>query len=90
MSYVDTTKVPDDAKVEIQNMSSGTLSYTLPSGVYRSFSSHMKMTVTAGELRELNTTQGGQVMLHQYLSVRNPDLAKEFGIAEDLIEHEYS
>ena len=87
MSYIDTSRIPDDTKVEVQNMTSGTLSYRLPSGPYRLFSNNMRMTVTAGELRELATTQGGRVLLQSHLSVHNPELAREFGVDEDTVEY---
>lgn len=90
MSYIDTTSISDDTRVEIQNMTSGTLSYTLPSGIRRNFSPHMRMTVTAGELRELGTSQGGLVLLQEYLCVHNPELAKEFGVTSDVIEYNWT
>ena len=90
MSYIDTSRIPDDTKVEVQNMTSGTLSYRLPSGPYRFFSSNMRMTVTAGELRELATMQGGRVLLQSHLSVHNPELAREFGVDESTIEYTWT
>ena len=90
MSYIDTSRIPDDTKVEVQNMTSGTLSYRLPSGPYRLFSNNMRMTVTAGELRELATTQGGRVLLQSHLSVHNPELAREFGVDEDTVEYTWT
>ena len=87
MSYIDTTSVSDDTRVEIQNMTSGTMSYILPNGVRRNFAPHMRMTVTAGELRDLATSQGGLVLLQEYLSVHNDELKREFGVTPDIIEY---
>ena len=35
-------------------------------------------------------TKGGRVLLEECLSVKNAELAKEFGISDDLLAHEYN
>ena len=44
----------------------------------------------AGLLRKLNYSYGGNVLLQDYLSVRNKELAKEFGVSDDTIEYNWT
>ena len=38
----------------------------------------------------MHYTKGGSVLLEECLSVKNAELAKEFGISDDLLAHEYN
>lgn len=44
--------------------------------------------VSVDELRRLNYTHGGQVLLHDYLCVMNDELRQEFGLGYDMPEYD--
>lgn len=89
MTAIDTTIVEDTDIVNVRNLMNHTVFYTTSSGVSRTFAPYMTLKVTAGELRELHYTSGGEVLLKNYICVENEELAKEFGVSEDVFEHEY-
>lgn len=41
-------------------------------------------------LRRLNYSHGGNKLLNEYLCVKNAKVAREFGVTQDLLEHEYN
>lgn len=80
-----------DAKyVQVQNLSSGSVVYSIPEDhVRRVFSSGETKNVTANELRKLYFQPGGASLIHDFLSVKDKDLALELGVSEDSFDHEY-
>lgn len=46
--------------------------------------------VSVDELRRLNYTHGGQVLLHDYLCVMNDELRQEFGLGYDMPEYDWT
>lgn len=86
----DTTAVNDEEKIAVRNLVDHQVGYTTQSGIRRTFAPGMTLKVSAGELRELNYTPGGNILLTDYLHIDNPELAAEFGVSEDSFEHEYS
>ena len=83
--------VPDSTQVKVRNMVDYTVGYRIEEdNVRRQFSPHEVKTVTAGELRKLDYTRGGHVLLTSYLAVQNKSLAEEFGIEEDVFSNEYN
>ena len=83
--------VPDSTQVKVRNMVDYTVGYRIEEdNVRRQFSPHEIKTVTAGELRKLDYTRGGHVLLTSYLAVQNKSLAEEFGIEEDVFSNEYN
>lgn len=76
--------------VEVQNITDHIVGYYSFEEKRRVIPSQASIKVTAEELRALHFTDGGHVLLHESLSVKDKSLAKEFGISEDLLEHEYN
>lgn len=83
--------VTDSTNVKVKNLVDYKVGYTVDEdNVNRQFEPYEIKQIRAGELRKLNYTRGGHVMLTQYLSVMNRDLANEFGIDDDSFDNEYN
>lgn len=83
--------VDGDKLVSVTNVTRSPVGYTLTSNnVRRIIPGGATIKVKAEELRNLNLESGGSVLIKDYLRVNNRDLALEFGISEDLFDHEYS
>ena len=54
------------------------------------FEPFQEKKVQAGELRALNYTTGGEVLIHNYLSVKSNDLREEFNIPSDMVEYDWT
>lgn len=79
----DTTMVP------VRNMVDHKVVYAIPELNRRVvFEPFQKKEVQAGELRALNYSTGGEVLLHNYLCVLSKDLRREFNIPKDQIEYD--
>lgn len=46
--------------------------------------------VSVDELRRLNYQHGGQILIHNYLSIQNQELRKEFGIDPTMVEYDWT
>nr|DAX32808.1 MAG TPA: hypothetical protein [Caudoviricetes sp.] len=87
----DIKNVPGDELVTVTNITRSPIGYTLSSNnVRRIIAGGATVKVTADELRNLNLESGGDVLIKDYLRVNNRNLALEFGISEDLFDHEYN
>lgn len=83
--------IADSTQVKVRNMVDYNVGYKIEEdNVRRQFSPHEVKTVTAGELRKLDYTRGGHVLLTSYLAVQNKSLAQEFGVDEDSFANEYN
>ena len=84
--------IKDDKIIPIQNLTASPVSYIIPeTNNARHFAGQqLRNDITAGELRSLYATRGGRVLLEDYLSIKDKELAKEFNISMDSFEHEYS
>ena len=83
--------VKDTDIIAVRNFTDQRGVYTIPEkNIRRDFSGFETKQVQAGELRELWFKSGGAKLLQDYLGVNNKELAKEFGITNDLFTHEYS
>ena len=84
--------VSDNTVVEVRNLVDHKVVYKIPEeNIRREFFAFEVKKVKASELRKLNYQYGGRVLLHEYLNVGNPELAKEFGIdCDDMIEYNWS
>lgn len=82
--------IDDNELIEIQNLTDHTVGYISYEGKRRVLPGQAIVKVSAGELRALHYTKGGSVLLEECLSVKNAELAKEFGISDDLLAHEYN
>lgn len=83
--------VSDDTLVTIENMVGHDVSYIISSlGVRRKLMPGVSLQVKAQELRALYAEPGGEVLLRNYLHVKEPKLQREFGISEDQIEYNWT
>lgn len=83
--------VDDNTKVEVRNLVGHETGYSVPElHVKRRFEPFETKRVEAEELRKLHYRKGGRIMLHEYLSVQNDELRKEFDIPEDQIEYDWT
>ena len=74
--------------VEVVNRSDGSAGYTLEDmGIHRSFTPGEVKKLTMGELRSLSYAPGGEVLLKEFLQIRNAEAVEEL-IGE--VEPEYS
>lgn len=79
----DTTLVP------VRNLVDHKVVYVIPELNRRVvFEPFQEKKIPAGELRALNYTIGGEILLHNYLSVKSVDMREEFNIPSDMIEYD--
>lgn len=86
MTIIDSKLIP------VQNLTASPVSYMIPetNNVRHFGAQQLRKDITAGELRALYATKGGRVLIEDYLSIKDAELAKEFNISTDVFEHEYS
>lgn len=82
--------IADDELIEVQNITDHIIGYVSYDGKRRTFPAQSIAKIPAAELRSLHYTKGGNVLIHDSLSVKNRELAEEFGISADVFEHEYN
>lgn len=82
--------IEDATIVPVKNVMRHDVGYTTLNGIRRYFAPGLTMNITAGELRELSYVPGGLVLLQDYLQVGNAELAREFGIEEDMVEYNWN
>jgi hypothetical protein len=76
-----------DTLVKVTNRDSGRVGYQIPeTGVNRQFGARETKEVTFGELEQLSFLPGGQVLLENYLVVKDPEALKALDIN---VEPEY-
>lgn len=81
----------NEETVKVRNLTDQEIHYIIPEkNVRRDFAPFESKEVEVSELRELYFKSGGRTILQEYLGVDDQELAAEFGISEDLFNHEYS
>ena len=81
----DTTLVP------VRNMVDHKVVYVIPELNRRVvFEPFQEKKIPAGELRTLNYSTGGEVLLHNYLCIKSNDLRAEFNIPKDMVEYDWT
>lgn len=76
--------------VQVRNLTGYPVVYRIPEdNIRRAFGGHETKEVKVEELRKLYYQPGGGVLLTDFLSVQDNDLAREFGVSEDSLTHEY-
>lgn len=81
--------INDSTLVPVYNMVNHRVVYTIPELNRRIvFEPFQEKKIPAGELRALNYTTGGEVLLHEYLCIKSKDLRIEFNIPSDQIEYD--
>ena len=80
----------DHVLVPVRNMVNHKVVYKIPDQNRRVvFEPFQERKVSAGELRGLHYTVGGEALIHDYLCVKNNDLREEFNIPKDQIEYDW-
>lgn len=83
--------VKDTAVIEVSNLVDHMVVYTIDEDhIRREFAPGEMKKIRAGELRKLYFTPGGDTLLQNFISVKNPDLAAEFGVSEDTVEYNWT
>ena len=81
----DTTLVP------VRNLVDHKVVYVIPELNRRVvFEPFQEKKIPAGELRALNYTTGGEILIHNYISVKSNDLREEFNIPSDMVEYDWT
>ena len=79
----------DNTLVPVRNLVDHKVVYVIPELNRRVvFEPFQEKKVSAGELRALNYTIGGEILLHHYLNVKSKDLRNEFNIPSDMVEYD--
>lgn len=83
------TILKDTTLVPVRNMVDHKVVYVIPELNRRVvFEPFQEKKVPAGELRTLNYSTGGEVLIHNYLCVKSNDLRSEFNIPADQVEYD--
>lgn len=81
--------INDNESITVRNMVDHKVVYTLPEINRRVvFEPFQEKKVPASELRALNYTIGGNILIHNYLCILNDEMREEFNIPKDLIEYD--
>lgn len=81
----------DDTLVLVRNMVDHKVVYVIPELNRRVvFEPFQEKKVPASELRALNYSNGGEVLIHNYLCILNDDMRAEFNIPSDQIEYTWT
>lgn len=85
-------QVKDSEIIDVLNIDSGPVVYSLPDlRVRREFNINEVKKIKAEEIRALYYAPGGKVLVDHYLSVKSPELLKEFGInTEEIPEYNWT
>ena len=77
--------------VQVKNLTGYPVVYNIPEDrIRRKFGGHETKNISYSELQKLYYQPGGEVLIKDFLQIQNKEIAKEFGVSEDLFEHEYS
>ena len=80
----------DNTLIPVRNMVNHKVVYKIPDQNRRiEFEPFQERKITAGELRALHYTSGGETLLHEFLCVKNDILREEFNIPKDQIEYDW-
>lgn len=83
--------ITDDKLIPVTNFMNHKVVFALPEYNRRyAFNAYEKKQIPAGQLRALNSSNGGHVLLMDYLHVGSVPLAHELGVPEDCIEYNWT
>lgn len=83
--------VNDTTLIPVRNMVDHKVVYVIPELNRRVvFEPFQEKKVPASELRALNYSTGGEVLIHNYLCVLSDDLRTEFNIPKDQVEYDWT
>ena len=81
----------EEKYVQVQNLAGHIVVYKIPEdNVKRIFGPDETKTIAYSELQKLYYQAGGAVLLQDFLSIKDKEVAEEFGVSADLFDHEYS
>lgn len=81
----------DNAMVKVRNLADHMVGFVLPDEHKRiTFQPNEEKSVRVGDLRSLNYSSAGSVLMREYLAVADKALAEEFGVSADSFDNEYS
>lgn len=81
----------EEKYVQVQNLAGHIVVYKIPEdNVKRIFGPDEIKTIAYSELQKLHYQAGGAVLLQDFLSIKDKEVAEEFGVSADLFDHEYS
>ena len=90
MSTIHVTELKDTDKVIIRNLVGHPVIIKTPMSHKRfELPAHGRMEVTVGDVRECSYHQGCRNMFRDYVQICNAELAREFGIEEDIVEYNW-
>ena len=78
----------DDKKIKVKNRTNGVVVYVVPDmgNLKREFQGQEEKIVTFEEIRKLSYTPGGDILIKDYLVIKDPEVLKELNIN---VEPEY-
>lgn len=83
--------VKDNTIVEVHNLVDHMVVYKIDEDhIRREFAPGETKKIPAKELRKLYYTSGGDTLLKDFISVKNAELASEFGVSADTIEYNWT
>ena len=90
MTVIRVAELADTDKVEIRNLVSYPVVIKTPIQHKRfELPPHGRMEVTVGDVRECSYDQGCRNIFRDYVQICNTELAREFGIEEDVVEYNW-
>lgn len=90
MSVIRVAELADTDKVEIRSLVGYPVVIKTPMNHKRfELPPHGRMEVTVGDVRECSYDQGCRNIFRDYVQICNAELAREFGIEEDIVEYNW-
>lgn len=77
--------------IQVKNLTGNHVYYNIPEdNVHRKFGPFEEKQITYDEIQKLYYQNGGDVLIKDYLQIKNKEVALEFGVEEESFENEYS
>lgn len=80
----------EEKYVQVRNLAGHSVIYNLPEEhIRREFGPTETKRIKYDEIQKLYERPGGATLIRDFLSIEDDDIAKEFGVTEDVLAHEY-
>ena len=77
--------------IRVKNLTANHVYYNIPEdNIHRKFGPFEEKQLTYEEIQKLYYQNGGDVLIKDYLQIKNKEVALEFGVEEESFENEYS
>lgn len=77
--------------VQVKNLTNSTVVYKIPElNLRRKFGAQEEKKIDYEELQKLYYQPGGEVLIKDFLQIKDKEVALEFGVDEEVFDHEYS